>query len=207
MVAVQAAGFNAFLTNTYFLWSCDCPSFSYVCNWNMVYSAGENSELHLLLNTQTRKHLGDARYHGQYGSKHVTPSELRKQSKEVSISWVQTIAVRALEQIKRTGTKPVDEHYTEGKSTCTELSKLPCLQLIHQITKFCVLTQHTTVQWHTVPWLHTALIFCAKEFRPCRYSSHSSNTMVKGEVVPMYTMKTFRGSTVTAALICNHGTK
>jgi len=72
----------------------------------------------------------------------------------------------------------------------------------HQIT-FCVLTQHSTVQWHTVPWLHTALIFCKAELRPHRHWSHTSNTMVEGKDVPVCTMKTYRGSTVTTALICN----
>ena len=76
----------------------------------------------------------------------------------------------------------------------------------HQIT-LCVLTQHSTVGWHTVPWLHTAIIFCGTELCPCRYWSHSSNTMVKGKDVPVYTMKTYRGSTVTTALICNRSRK
>jgi hypothetical protein len=71
-----------------------------------------------------------------------------------------------------------------------------------QIT-FCVLSQHTTVEWLTVPWLHIALNFSRTELRPCRYCSHSSNTMVRGKDVPVYTMKTCRGSTVTTALIYN----
>ena len=73
----------------------------------------------------------------------------------------------------------------------------------HQITTFCVLTRHGTVEWHTVPWHHVALIFCGTELHPCRYWSHSSNTMVKGKDIPVYTMKLFRGSTVTTELICN----
>jgi len=60
----------------------------------------------------------------------------------------------------------------------------------NQIT-FSVLTQHSTVEWHTVPWLHTALIFCRTEWHTCRYWSHSSNTIVKGKDVPVYTMKTY----------------
>jgi hypothetical protein len=51
----------------------------------------------------------------------------------------------------------------------------------HQITTFCVLTQHSTVAWHTVPWLHIALIFCRTELCPRRYWSHSYKTMVKGK--------------------------
>jgi hypothetical protein len=73
----------------------------------------------------------------------------------------------------------------------------------HHITTFCVLSQHSTVERHTVPWLHIALNFSRTEWCPCIYCSHSSNTMVKGKDVPVYTMKTFRGSTVTAAVICN----
>jgi hypothetical protein len=42
----------------------------------MIYSAGENSELHLLEKTQTRNYLGDARCHGQLSVTDVTPSEL-----------------------------------------------------------------------------------------------------------------------------------
>jgi hypothetical protein len=33
--------------------------------------------------------------------------------------------VTALGQMKKPGIKTVDEHYTEGKPTCTEVSKLP----------------------------------------------------------------------------------
>ena len=73
----------------------------------------------------------------------------------------------------------------------------------HHKTTLCVLTQHSTVGWHTVPWLHTALIFCGTELCPHKYWSHSSNTMVKGIDVPEYTMKTYRRSTVTTAAICN----
>jgi len=32
--------------------------------------------------------------------------------------------------MKRPQTKTVDEHYTEGKATCTEVSQLPCSILI-----------------------------------------------------------------------------
>jgi hypothetical protein len=37
--------------------SCDWAFFSSICKWNMVYSAGENSELHLLQKTQTCTHF------------------------------------------------------------------------------------------------------------------------------------------------------
>jgi hypothetical protein len=38
--------------------------------------------------------------------------------------------VRVLEQMKRSGTKTEDEHYTEGKATCTVVLKLPYSILI-----------------------------------------------------------------------------
>jgi len=49
----------------------------------MVYSAGENSELPLMqkthVHTQAHTHIaGDARSHGQYQSKHVTPLKLKE---------------------------------------------------------------------------------------------------------------------------------
>jgi hypothetical protein len=47
-----------------------------------------------------------------------------------ALSRVQTTAVRAIEQMKRPDTKTVDDHYTEGKPTCTEVSKLPYSILI-----------------------------------------------------------------------------
>jgi hypothetical protein len=77
-----------------------------------------------------RKHkhapiLGDATCHGRYGSKPVTSSELSKHSDKVSIPRVQTTVVRLLQQMKRPETKTVDEHETERKATCTEVSKLP----------------------------------------------------------------------------------
>jgi hypothetical protein len=67
---------------------------------------------------------------GQNMSHH---QNFRKHSEEVSISRLQTTVVRAEEQMKRPQTKTEDEQYTEGKPTCTELSKLPCPILI--ITK------------------------------------------------------------------------
>jgi predicted secreted protein len=53
-----------------------------------------------------------------------------KHSKEAAISWVQTTEVRVLQQMKRTETKTVDEHYTKAKPTCTEVANLPCSKLI-----------------------------------------------------------------------------
>ena len=61
----------------------------------------------------------------------------------------------------------------------------------HHKTTLCVLTQHSTAEWHNVPWLHSALIFCGTELRPHRYWSHSFKTIVKGKDVPVYTMKTY----------------
>jgi ribosomal protein L44E len=58
------------------------------------------------------------------------PQNCRKYSEEVAISRVQTTAVRALEQMQRLETKTVDEYYTEGKPTCTEVSKVSCSILI-----------------------------------------------------------------------------
>ena len=73
----------------------------------------------------------------------------------------------------------------------------------HHKTTLCVLTEQSIVGWHTVPWLHTSLIFWRTELLTQRYWSHSSKTMEKSKAVPVYTMTTYRGSTVTAALICN----
>jgi hypothetical protein len=58
------------------------------------------------------------------------PQNFSKHSKEVATSWVQTTVVRTLEQMQIPETKTVNEHYTERKSTCTEVSKLPCSILI-----------------------------------------------------------------------------
>jgi len=74
------------------------------------------------------------------------PRKFRKQSEEVFISWVQTNIVRALEQIKRAGTKTVDKHYTEGKAKCT-CFQASMFNTDHQITTFCVLIQPITVEW------------------------------------------------------------
>jgi len=127
------------------------------------------------------------------------PQNFRKHSKEVAISWIQTTVVRALQHMKRLNK---DSRWAlHRKKTNTHRGfQASMFNIDHQITAFCVLTQHRTVGWHTVPWLHTVLIFCGKELGPSRYWSHSSKTMVKGKVVPVYTMKTFRGSTVTTAL-------
>jgi hypothetical protein len=53
------------------------------------------------------------------------PQNFRKHNEEVAISRVQKTAVRALKQMQRPETKTLDEHYTEGKPTFTEVSKLP----------------------------------------------------------------------------------
>jgi hypothetical protein len=58
------------------------------------------------------------------------PQIFRKHSEEAVISWVQTTAVKVLEQMERQETKTVDKPYTEGKPTCTEVSKLPCSIMI-----------------------------------------------------------------------------
>jgi len=59
------------------------------------------------------------------------PWKCQKQSEEVSITYVQTNVVRALQQMKRPQTKTGDKHYTEGKPTCTDVSKPPCsIQII-----------------------------------------------------------------------------
>jgi len=57
-MAEQAEGFNTFVTIHNFCerLSCDWSFLSPVCKWNMVYSAGENSELPLLQKTQTHTH-------------------------------------------------------------------------------------------------------------------------------------------------------
>jgi hypothetical protein len=58
------------------------------------------------------------------------PQNFKKHDEKVAISRVQTTVVRALQQMKRPEKKAVDEHYTEGKPTCTRVSKLPCLTVI-----------------------------------------------------------------------------
>jgi len=131
------------------------------------------------------------------------PQNLRRHSEEVAISWVQTTAVTVLEQTEKTRDKESRWALHRRKSHKQRHSQASMFDTDHQIATFCVLTQHSTVEWHTVLWPHTALIFCGKELRPCRYWSHSSNAMVKVKDVPVCTMKTFRGSTVITALICN----
>ena len=65
------------------------------------------------------------------------------------------------------------------------------------VTIFCV--WHNTVQQNNnnVPLHHTTCIFSRTELRPHRFWSHSSKTTVKHKIVPVYTMNTYRGSTVT----------
>ena len=101
----------------------------------------------------------------------------------------------------------VHEHHTEGKPTCTE-GKPTCTEVKPSIFDtdiqiFCVMTQHSTAEWHNVPWLHNTLIFGGTELCPHRYWSHFSKTIVNGKDVSVYTMKTHGGSTVPTALICN----
>jgi hypothetical protein len=53
-----------------------------------------------------------------------------KHSEKVATSRVQTTAVRVLQQMKRPDTQTVDEHYTEGEPSYTEVFRLPCSILI-----------------------------------------------------------------------------
>ena len=183
--------------------SCDWSFFSSICKWNTVYSAGENSVLPLLQKTQTCNHhrrcqmswpvwvqachiletLGKA-----WGSCHIMSPNNSGQS------------ARADEK-----DRDQDSRWAlhRRKTNLHRGFQASMFNADHQITKFCVFTQHSTVGWHNVPWLHTASIFCGAELLPHRYWTHSSKTMVKGKVIPVYTMKTFRGSTVTTAFICN----
>ena len=64
------------------------------------------------------------------------PWNFRKHNEEVSISRLQTTVVRGEEQMKRPQTKTEDEQYTEGKPTCTGLSKLPCPIIAKQHSVF-----------------------------------------------------------------------
>ena len=56
--------------------------------------------------------------------------------------------VRALEQMKRAGTKTVDKHYTEGKATCT-CFQASMFNTDHQIT-FCF-DMNDTLFYDSIP--------------------------------------------------------
>src|SRR5215467_5686511 len=66
-------------------------------------------------------------------------------------------------------------------------------------TQYCRMTHCSITPHHP--------IFCSTELRPCRYCSHSHKTTVKGNAVPLNTIKTFTTRTVTTAPICNVSTK
>jgi len=119
----------------------------------MVCSAGENSELHLLHKT-TIKEMTDIM--ASMGQSMSYPWNCRKHSEEVSISWVQTRAVRVLEQTKRPETKAEDEQYTEGKQTCTEVSNLPFSILM--IRRQHITTKHQ--DWTIFTWnIHSKTVW------------------------------------------------
>jgi len=59
------------------------------------------------------------------------------------LPWVQTTVVGILEQMKGIQMKSVDEHYTEGKPKCTEVSKQSCwIQTIRQQNSLFDITQY-----------------------------------------------------------------
>jgi hypothetical protein len=111
-----------------------------------------------------RKHkhayiLGDPRCGGQCESKHVTPLKFRQHSEEFDISWVQKTAVRALEHMKRTEIKDSKWALHRRKTNMYSCFQASMFETDHQIKTFCVFTQHSTVQWHTVPWLHNTVLY------------------------------------------------
>jgi len=57
------------------------------------------------------------------------PRKFRKHSEEVAISSPNNSGESARAD-EKPHTKTVDEHYTEGTPTCTEVSQLPCSILI-----------------------------------------------------------------------------
>ena len=68
----------------------------------------------------------------------------------------------------------------------------------HQIMALFVLTQHSTVGWNTVAWLHIALIFCGLNY------VHIDNEIIppnngKGTAVPVNTMKKYTDCAFTTA--------
>ena len=168
--------------------SCDWSFFS-ICKWNMVYSAGENSELPLLHKTQTHTYCRRCLI---LWTVWVQATHMVKilGNKARKLPWGQTTVVRMLEQMKKSLTKTIDGHGTEGKHHMHRGLQASMFNTDRRETTFCVLIQHSTVGWHTVPWLHIALIFCGTELRPHRYCSHPYKTMVEGKAVPVYSMKT-----------------
>ena len=90
----------------------------------MVYSAGEKSELRLLQKTQTHPHFRICQMSWSVWVKTCHTIGILGNTARNFPYRVQTAMVIVLEQMKRTETETVDEHYTEGKPTCTEVSKL-----------------------------------------------------------------------------------
>ena len=96
-------------------------------------------------------------------------------------------------------TKAIDEHYTEGKVTFTEVSQLPYLIL------FDSLCFDKTQNCRVITLFHDSIL--------PSFSVGQSYVHVDIEVIPpkqwkskdvcVYTMNTYGGSTVTTALICN----
>jgi len=129
--------------------------------------------------------LWDARCRGQYQSKHVTPSNiLETQPGSCDIMSPNNSGQSATADEKA---RDKDSRWALHRRKTNMHSGLQASRFDteHQITTFCVFTQHSTVGCHIVPWLHVVLIFCETELRPRRCWSHSYKTMVKNKVVPV----------------------
>jgi hypothetical protein len=146
-----------------------CESLS--CVWSFFSSVNKiwsTVQGRILNCTNCRKHkhvpiLGDARCHGQYGSRHVTHSKILKT--QWGIFHITSPNNRC--ESNRANGKDRDKNSRwalhRKKRHMHRCCQNSMFDTDHQITTVCVFTEHSTVQWHTVPWLHTALIFCGTE--------------------------------------------
>jgi hypothetical protein len=141
-----------------------------------------------------------ARCRGQYGSNMSHPSKSQEIQQKVSISWMLTTAVRLPEQMKR----PERETSITQKENQNPQS-FPRFHVWYWSSDNNILCFDTTQYGRMTHCSMTP--YCTHylwdRIMSSRYWSLSSNTMVKGKDVLVYTMKAFRGSTVKTVIICN----
>jgi hypothetical protein len=181
----------------------DWSFFYSICQQNMVYSAGENSELPLLQKIQTCAHFRRCQmslpvrvqarhtlkiYETQRGIFHIMSPNNCGQS------------ARADENVTDKDCRWTSHRRNTNMHRGFQAS---VFDTYRHITTFSVLTQRSTVGWHTCFMTTHHPHFLWDRIPSHGYCSHSSKTKAKSQVVRGYTTKTFRGSTATTALICN----
>ena len=148
---------------------CDWSLYSSICKWSMVYSAGENSEQPFLQKTQTSTHFRRCQMLWpvwvQACHTHTKLHKTQRGNCHIMSPNNSSHSTTADEKARHKDSRRV---LHRRKTNMHRGFQTSMFNTDHHKTTFSVLTQHSTVGWHTVPWLHIVLISCRTELRTHR---------------------------------------